>query len=91
MTRRPRAKCPVLTDPGYGRRWDVERFKTAGRLRWGASLMSRTGSLLGYVMEYDNGWGANTFVRGHRKMVAAGRSYGTAQDAADALLKARQP
>jgi hypothetical protein len=91
---RPRtwAQPPVLADPGYGRTWVPERFKAgySGRqLRWGVSLMSRTGTLVGYIAEYDNGWGANSIVRGKRKH-AGGDGYRTAQAAADALLKARK-
>lgn len=83
--------APVLADPGYGRTWVAERFKagfTGRRLQWGVSLMSRTGTLVGYIAEYDTGWGANSIVRGKSKHVGY-LGYKTPQAAADALLKAR--
>lgn len=79
----------MLADPGYGRTWVVESFKVVRQRRWGVSLLSRSGSVVGYIGEYDNGWGANSIVRGKRKSVGHD-GYQTAQAAADVLLKARR-
>jgi hypothetical protein len=82
------AAAPVLADPGAGRRWDVQRLGVGSQARWRAALLSRSGTLIGYVGEYDNGWGANT--KTHGRMGLCGRDgYTTAQAAADALLTAR--
>jgi hypothetical protein len=82
---------PILRDPGNGRTWLPElRGHSRGlEPRWGAELISRTGWVLGYIAQYDNGWGANSIVRGKRKSVGYD-GYQTAQEAADALLKARK-
>ena len=85
MTTRPL----VLTDPGYGRTWDPQPYKVLRRTRGAFALLSRTGMTLGYIAESDNGWGANSIVRGKRKSVG-GDGYKSAQAAADALLKARK-
>ena len=80
---------PILSDPGYGRSWELGSRKVLRETRWGADLISRTGTLLGYIAQYDNGWGANIIVRGKRKSV--GRDgYQTAQAAANVLLGARK-
>jgi hypothetical protein len=83
---------PVLADPGYGRTWEAEQIKAPRYIRtsrWTMSLISRTGERVGYIAEYDNGWGANSIVGGKRKSVGSD-GYQTAQAAAGALLKARQ-
>ena len=82
---------PVLTDPGYGRTWAVEQIKPTmfnRRKRWSAALISREETMVGYIAQYDDGWGANTIVRGKQKMVRG--VYRTPQAAAEALLKARR-
>lgn len=83
---------PALTDPGYGRAWVSNLLKGmpySRKKRWAVSLMSRTGTLVGYIAEYDNGWGANSIVRGKRESVGHD-GYRTPQAAADALLAARK-
>jgi len=82
--------APVLADPGFGRTWVVESRKVLRKTKWGAVLVSRVGTTVGYVVEYDNGWGADMIVRGKVRMVHGGRPFGSAQAAADALLKARR-
>ena len=81
--------APILADPGFGRTWRSYEFWVTGRVRrWHVTLYSRTGSTLGYVADYDNGWGAN--VATARGFKSAGHDgYRTAQAAADALLKER--
>lgn len=85
--------APVLPDPGFGRTWVPELLKATHynrKKRWAVSLMSCTGTLVGYIAEYDNGWGGNTIVRGKSKMVNGGRACGSAHAAAALLLKARK-
>ena len=80
---------PVLADPGYGRTWEPTTRKVFRETRWWVDLISRTGTVVGYIAEYDNGWGANSIVRGKRIPVGHD-GYQTAQAAADALLDARK-
>jgi hypothetical protein len=90
--RRSRAQSPILASPGYGRTWApflVKRTPYSRKGRWVVSLVSRTGALVGYIAEYDTGWGANSLIRGKFKMVG-GDGYQSPQAAADALLRARK-
>jgi len=91
--RRSRVQYPILASPGYGRAWVPERIKPTRynrEGRWVVSLMSRTGTLVGHIAEFDTGWVANSIVRGRFKMVGSFLGYSTPQAAADALLRARK-
>jgi len=89
VTHSCKGTAPVLTDPGYGRTWVPQPFKVCRQTRGAFVLLSRTGTLIGIVAEYDNGWGADAFIGGKRKTVGYD-GYPTAQAAAGALLKARR-
>lgn len=82
---------PELADPGHGRRWEWELAGSKPRQRrWFASLVSRSGNVLGYIGEYDNGWGGNARTRSksrHRQFRPLLGAWATAEVAAEMLLR----
>lgn len=73
-----------------GRRWEITRWKSSPRKRTpdrtAVNLYARTGSHIGYIAEYDNGWGINV-ARGNSFKSMPG-VFGTGERAAAALIKA---
>ena len=83
---RPTVELPALR---AGRHWEVEGFKSTPRKRTAdrtlVRLCARTGRVLGYFAQYDNGWGIN--VATARGFKSAGGVYASGERAAAALLK----
>lgn len=73
MTRtRPAATPPELRDPGHGRTWQWDLVQTnplrPSKRAWFGSLVSRSGSVLGYIGEYEGyGWSGSVKTRSQVK------------------------